>query len=125
MTKEQVFVLLSLVYFVSFLLTGVLFVLFGQVTVRRLRKNPATSRYLGFEFFPGWDIINAAVALSWSRRLKWRLDQGPLSDFHANTEVLYRHTSAGDRLLARVFYGTLLFSCLWLAIIGVARKLWW
>ena len=125
MTKEQVFVLLSLVYFVSFLLTGVLFVLFGQVTVRRLRKNPATSRYLGFEFFPGWDIINAAAALSWSRRLKWRLDQGPLSDFHANTEVLYRHTSAGDRLLARVFYGTLLFSCLWLAIIGVARKLWW
>jgi hypothetical protein len=125
MTKEQAFVLLSLVYFVSFLLTGVLFVLFGQVTVRRLRKNPATSRYLGFEFFPGWDIINAAAALSWSRRLKWRLDQGPLSDFHANTEVLYRHTSAGDRLLARVFYGTLLFSCLWLAIIGVARKLWW
>ncbi len=104
---------------------GVLFVMFGQVTVRRLRKNPATSRYLGFEFFPGWDIINAAVALSWSRRLKWRLDQGPLSDFYANTEVLYRHTSAGDRLLARVFYGTLLFSCLWLAIIGVARKLWW
>ncbi len=123
MTAQQVGALFGAVYLVLFFLTGTLFIVFGQVTVRRLRKDPATSRYLGFEFFPGWDIINAAVALSWPRRLKWRLDHGPLSDFHANTEILYRHTSRVDRLLARVLYGAMVFGVLCMAGYTILEKL--
>ena len=52
------------VWLVHFVVSGILFVVFGEVTVRRLRKDPATRRYLGFEFCSGWDIVNAGVALS-------------------------------------------------------------
>ena len=42
-------------------LTCILFVVFGQVTVRRLRKNPLTKEGLGIEFASGWDILNVAA----------------------------------------------------------------
>ena len=45
-------------------LTIVLYVIFGQVTVRELRKNPETKEKLGIEFVSGWDILNVAGALS-------------------------------------------------------------
>ena len=42
----------------------ILFLLFGQITVRKLRKNPATKHELGTELVSGWDIVNAAQALA-------------------------------------------------------------
>ena len=42
----------------------ILYVIFGQVTVQKLRKNPETRDKLGFEFVSGWDIIKVAQALS-------------------------------------------------------------
>ncbi len=110
------------VWLVLFVVSGILFVVFGEVTVRRLRKDPATRRYLGFEFCSGWDIVNAGVALSWPRRLKRRLDNGVLSDFHANTEILLQHTSRLDRILGRAYYATMVSSCLWIALYGLVRN---
>lgn len=44
-------------------ITGILYVLFGQVTVRKLRKNTETKDYLGLELSSGWDILNVASAI--------------------------------------------------------------
>jgi hypothetical protein len=49
------------------ILTGIMFVLFGQITVRKLRKNPKTRNALGLEYVSGWDVINAAQALAFPR----------------------------------------------------------
>ena len=52
------------VIFVMGFVACILFVIFGQVTVRKLRKNPETKHELGLEFAGGWDILNVAQALS-------------------------------------------------------------
>lgn len=51
----------------SLLFSAFLFVVFGQVTVRKLRKKPETKNALGLSFFSGWDIINVAQTLSLPR----------------------------------------------------------
>ena len=51
----------------------ILFVIFGQITVRKLRKNPETKHELGIEFVSGWDIFNVAQALSLPAALEKRL----------------------------------------------------
>ena len=84
----------------------ILFVIFGQVTVRKLRKNSETKGKLGMEFASGWDILNVAQALSLPNQIVRRLEQSPLSSvFLANTDILYRHTTRFDRLLARLLFG--------------------
>ncbi len=82
------------------------YVLFGQVTVRKLRKNPQTKNELGIEFVSGWDILNVAQALTIPRKLmpKFNKKQSALSAFYANTELLYKHTNRSDRILARILY---------------------
>ena len=82
----------------------ILFVIFGQVTVRRLRKNLETKRELGIEFLSGWDILNVAQALSIPRPMTRKLENSRLSFLHANTDLLYKHTNWFDRFLARLFY---------------------
>ena len=124
MTREDLGALFGAVFLLSFVFWGILLIVFGEVTLRRLRRDPATRGHLGHEFLPGWDIVNVAVALSWPRRLKRRLDHGVLGDFHANTEIMLRHTSGLDRFLARAFYATVIFSVLWLALFIVIEKLW-
>ncbi|WP_236701395.1 hypothetical protein [Thalassomonas viridans] len=47
---------------------GIFFVLFEQITVRKLRKNPKTKDVLGLEFMSGWDILNTAQALAMPKR---------------------------------------------------------
>lgn len=44
------------------MVVGILYVAFGQITVRKLRKTPATKDKLGVEFASGWDILNVAGA---------------------------------------------------------------
>lgn len=85
----------------------ILFVLFGQVTVRRLRKDPETKNTLGMELASGWDIINVAQALSIPKKWSKKLENTPLSFMHANSEVLYKNTYWYDRFLARLFYSLL------------------
>jgi hypothetical protein len=99
--------LITMVYgfiFILTFITCILFVLFGQVTVRKLRKNPETKDHLGVQFVHGWDIINAAQALSLPRWFCKKLENTPGFFLHANSELLYKHTTKFDRFLARLFY---------------------
>ncbi len=85
-------------------LTMVLYVIFGQVTVRKLRKNPATKDRLGMEFVSGWDIFNVAGALSTPKWLRDKFSRSKLSVLIADYQILYDNTTRFDRILARVFW---------------------
>jgi len=82
----------------------VLYVLFGQVTVRKLRKNPETKGRLGIEFASGWDILNVASALSRPKWLNRKYKKSRLSSLVANSDLLYQNTTLFDRILARTFW---------------------
>jgi len=82
----------------------ILFVFFGQLTVRKLRKNPITKNALGLEYASGWDIINVAQALAFPRSWSRIMEKSPLSFMHANSSLLFEYTNKFDRLLGFVFY---------------------
>jgi len=88
-------------------ISAILFVIFGQVTVRKLRKNPVTKHELGIEFVSGWDITNVAQALSVPAWLEKKFKNKTL---HANPDLLYKHTTVFDRVLARMFFWSWVFS---------------
>jgi len=88
----------------------VLFVIFGQVTVRKLRKNPRTKDELGIEFVSGWDTINVAQALALPNIVIRKLNNSPLAALYADVDKLYKHTNTIDRILAVIFYWLLMFS---------------
>ena len=85
-------------------IVGILFVAFGQITVRKLRKNPVTKESLGIEFAGGWDILHVAQALSLPKSLTDRFKASALSSFFADSDILREHTSRFDRALAAVFF---------------------
>lgn len=91
--------------------SAVLYVIFGQIAVRKLRKNPETKQELGIEFVSGWDIFNVATVLalpkSYAQKMRKRHGAGLL---HANVDLLYKHTTVLDRLLARLFYWSWMLS---------------
>ncbi len=82
----------------------ILYVVFGQITVRKLRKNPKTKDALGVEFVNGWDISNVVGALSRPKWLTKKFKQSNLSFLAADAEVLYKHTTLFDRILARILF---------------------
>ncbi len=102
----------------SFLLIGFIFclfalimcVVFGQITVRKLRKKPETRDALGMEFISGWDILNVAQTLSTPRSWSKKLESTPLSFLHANSDLLFEHTNRLDRFLAFIFWIPFLMS---------------
>ena len=98
-------VLIALGFFVM-----VIFVLFGQVTVRKLRKNPKTKHELGVEFVSGWDILNVAGALAMPRWLNRKLRSTPLAGLYADADLLDKFTNRFDRVLATIFYTLFMFS---------------
>jgi len=91
-------------------ITCILYVAFGQITVRRLRKNLKTKNVLGIEFASGWDIINVAQALSIPRSWSRKLEGSPLSLLYADSEILLQNTTKLDRVLGAVFYWLLTVS---------------
>ena len=101
----------------SSVITGILFVAFGQLTVRKLRKNPATKSHLGIEFASGWDIINVAQALSMPKSWRRKLEKSSLSVLYANSDLLFEHTSKFDQILGIVFYWSL-------TVTGFSTILW-
>lgn len=109
-SAEKVSFLMGLIAAGSSVIGWLLFVIFGQVTVRKLRKNPATRNGLGIEFMSGWDIINAASALARPARLSRRLERGGLRELFADSRAIRTHTTRLDRVLGRACCGTLLFS---------------
>ena len=86
--------------------SALLYVVFGQVTVRKLRKKPEVKDKLGLQFVSGWDILNVAGALSRPKWLSERLRQSPLALTAADERPLYEHTNLLDRFLARLFFYT-------------------
>jgi len=104
---------------ISTFITMLLFVLFGQMTVRKLRKNPDTKHDLGAEFVSGWDIINVAQALSIPRSLIKKFKVSQLSLLYADADLLYKHTNKYDRFLGRLFYCMLMISGLSGALLGL------
>ena len=103
------------------LVACVLFVIFGQVTVRKLRKNPETKQALGIDFANGWDILNVAQALSLPAVLEKKLKNRA---FHANADLLYKHTTVFDRVLAQMFFWSWAFSGTGLIILMVLNWIW-
>jgi hypothetical protein len=100
------------------MLMGLIFyVVFGQITVKKLRKNPDTKDALGVEFASGWDIYNVAQALSLPKSLTRRLEGSPLSAMYARSECLQKNTSVFDKILAFLFYWLFTVSGLILIII--------
>jgi len=109
---------------VAALVGCVLFVIFGQVTVRKLRKNPETKQALGIEFASGLDILNVAQALSLPKAVVQKIRANPTGALHADPDLLYKHTTTFDRLLARVFYWLWMLSAFALIILGILDLIW-
>jgi len=112
--------LLGIVFAIG-LIAWILFVIFGQVTVRKLRKNPETKQVLGIEFASGWDIFNVAEALALPKAVAQKSRKHPtMGTLHADPDVLYKHTTVFDRVLARVFCALFYFSGLSMIILIIA-----
>jgi len=94
------------------LFSCVLLIIFGQITVRKLRKKPETMQELGIELLSGWDIFNVAQALSLPKAIAQKIRDNPMGTMHANPDLLYKHTTVFDRVLARLFY--------WLALSSIS-----
>ncbi|MGY0565792.1 MAG: hypothetical protein ACW7DQ_20175 [Paraglaciecola chathamensis] len=98
---------------------AIFYVIFGQTTVRKLRKNPLTKERLGFEYVSGWDIINVAQSVSIPRRWSKKLENSPLSTLYANSEIIFDQTTKLDRLIGAVFYWLLTLSGLMMISLAV------
>ena len=107
----------------------ILFVIFGQITVRKLRKNPETKYSLGIEFASGWDILNVAGALALPKAVVQRIKRNSVSmgmgsGFEADPDILYKHTTVFDRVLARIFFWLWMFSGFALIILAMLDFFW-
>lgn len=105
------------------LVSLVLFVLFGQITVRRLRKKKETKNSLGVEFASGWDILNVAQALALPKYITRKLAKSPIGGLYADRDLLEKHTSVFDRILARFFWYTYALSVALMLIFIAANSI--
>ena len=117
--ETDIFGVILLLFFIS----SILLILFGQVTVRRLRKNPETMSLLGFDYVSGRDIFSVAQALSWPLWMTRKLKQSKLSFFFADPDLLLQHTTKFDRILARLFYWTMIVTVVSLLLLMLADSL--
>lgn len=90
------------------LLFAFIFVAFGQITVRKLRRNPATRDHLGTEFMSGWDILNVAGAIARPKWVNERFKKSALYFIVADKDLILENTNCLDRCLAR---------CCWLVFL--------
>jgi len=86
------------------MVSGIFYVAFGQITVRKLRKNPKTKELLGIEYVSGWDIINVAQAFAFPRSWAEKVENSKFSFIYANATVLYENTTKFDQVLGCIFY---------------------
>lgn len=105
------------------LISAVLYVVFGQVTVRKLRKNPETRDALGLELASGWDILNVAGALSRPRWMSLRLRASRLKYTAADERPIYTHTNKFDRFIGRLFFYTWIISIVVFLTVGFASQI--
>lgn len=107
MTTEKTFFALILV---GLIFSGILYVVFGQVTVRKLRKNPKTKGALGIALASGWDIINVAQVFASPKSWVKKVENSRFSFLYPNATALYENTTKFDRVLGFVFYWLLMLS---------------
>jgi len=108
MSDVEAIIFLSLI--LAIILTGILFVIFGQVTVKKLRKNPTTRDALGFETVSGGDIANVAFSLLVPKSLWFRYRQRREEGWPApDPGLLHQHMSKSDRILGKIL------ASIWLA----------
>lgn len=100
-------------------LSMILYVVLGQITVRRLRKNPEIRRLLGMELASGWDILNVAGALSRPKCFSEMIRNSPLSFMAADERPLYANTNIAERCIARVFFWSWIISCVTGSLLGL------
>lgn len=105
------------------LIAAILFVLFGQITVRRLRKKEETKNKLGVEFASGWDILNVAQALALPKSITRKLAKSPIAGFYADREILEKNTTSFDRFLAKLFWFLYVFSVISMLIFIAANSI--
>jgi hypothetical protein len=82
----------------------IIYIIFGQVLVRKLRKNKITKNSLGLEFVSGWDIFNVAFSLSYPVWMREVAKKSPLSFLEADYDAIYPYTKRFDRVLAKIIY---------------------
>jgi hypothetical protein len=114
--------LLAIIFSVQ-LIALILFVVFGEMTVRKLRKNPTTKNALGIEFISGWDILNVASALALPKKVAHILKNSPLSVMRADPDALYKYTTQFDRILAKIIYSLLVSTVLAMLILIFLNKI--
>lgn len=111
--------------FINMIFAWILFVVFGQTTVRKLRKKPETKDHLGMEFASGWDILNVAQALAIPKSWSQKFEKSPLAYLNANSNLVHKHTSKFDKILGFIFFwafassGTLLILLVILSGLGI------
>lgn len=98
----------------------ILYVVFGQVTVRKLRKNPETKTALGFQYASGTDISNVVKILAISKSKAEKLRAGRMSFLYADKDLLTKHTNKVDRVLAKIVYWLMLLWCCAMAVLMIA-----
>jgi len=116
MRPDTIFFLIAL----SMLMVGmILFVFFGQKTVRNLRKNPVTKDSLGIVLISGWDILNVMSALALPKKITRIIKRSPLAALAADTDLLEKYTTRCDRIIAKTLCALLTASvlALWALII--------
>ena len=97
---------LLVIVLIGTVVTGIFFVAFGQITVRKLRKNSVTKNRLGLELMSGWDIFNVAYSLCIPAILFRRAlskTNSKIPNYFANSEIIYCNTTRFDRVLGRLF----------------------
>jgi hypothetical protein len=82
----------------------VFYIVFGQVTVRKLRKNLKTKEALGGELVSGWDILNVAKVLALPLTWSQKFESSSLSFMYANSALILKHTNKLDRFLGILFF---------------------
>lgn len=107
-------IIVGILIAVSFIIM-ILYIIFGQITVRKLRNNPETKNELGVEFVSGWDIINVAQILAMPTFILLKFKNKKLSFLYANADLLIKHTNKFDRILAFLFYWLLMSTGLFMA----------
>lgn len=108
---------------VGIVITGLLFVLFGVITVRRLRKLPELKEALGFEYVSGRDIVNVATALGIPRYLNRKVRKTGWGFMFADADAIYPYTTRLDRALAYLFCWTFFVTGSALIVCGILYQL--
>src|SRR5699024_3115276 len=80
------------------------------VTIRKLRKIPATKDFLGVEFVDGWTVVNVGGAFGLPRWFNRKLRTTPIAGWYADADGLEPYTSRLDRIISRIFFWAMMLA---------------